>query len=507
MGVLDSPVADQDEQQDDQQYQTINGFRLPVPRTADMNAGRGVPMSGSPRLQAAIGDDLVAQAMAPRVVQQPMVRVEPSQPRAAVRTNPAHTTVHPAVLNAMTAPRVEGTQIPGVAPNGGDDAVKQAMLASSTRMPPAPPQDDSLSSLMQQREQAGQPLDRTNPRYRMSWKQRLLGTLANFGSGMAGKGPVEYVGPGAMNRSYYNDAADQQARTKNLDVAVANREKLNEENLKGFDSAVKQAYESRIADERANTAAARQKTADAQQQNADIRQQLADQRNRDITWDAGKKRFMLGGKIYVPKTIEEGASLEAANGVQGYYTKLWGQQRKNQPININNRSFSARDKLRLDAKAKELGKSIDDLTDDEINDALYPKRGGSGGSPTFKDKAAVDKYSDQWYRQERARVEQQKTLWRRVNPDSKPDDDDFKAAMDSIENQYQQRAADFEERKKGYYAQVGSKGGSTPTTTPAPGKTQTYNYNYVSKDGKTRIGSNDGVNWTDKSTGRPYVQR
>lgn len=428
-------VMDDEQQQDDQQYQNVNGFNLPVPPKA-----------------------------------------------APVRT-------------ASNPTPVEGMHIAGVQPNGGDDAVKQAMMASSTKMPPAPPQDTQLSNLIQQRQDAGTPLNRNDPKYRMGFKGRLLGSLANFASGVAHQGVAVDVGPGATNDRFARDTADRQAQAKNLDVAIGNREKLDEQNRKEFDSATKQAFESQVASARGDTARARQATADAQQQTADVKQQLADEQSRSITFDAKTKRFMKNGKIYVPKTIEEGAALEAGNGISGYYSKMWSQERK------NNNSKPDRQPTELetwmDAFRRQYGR---DPSADEI--ALRHHVGGTG---TFKDRASVDKYSDQWYRQERAKVDQQKKNWKSLNPDA--GDEETQNAMSAIENEYKQRADDFEERKKGYYDQVGGKGGSTQQAPAAQPKTSAKaDYKFKTKpNAKGQVlGSNDGKSWFDIKTGKPY---
>src|SRR5262249_10161207 len=52
---------------------------------------------------------------------------------------------------------------------------------------------------------------KTLPQYRMGIGHRILGTLANFANGFAGKGgqPI-YVGPGALNNRYYQEEAQRQ---------------------------------------------------------------------------------------------------------------------------------------------------------------------------------------------------------------------------------------------------------------------------------------------------------
>lgn len=45
----------------------------------------------------------------------------------------------------------------------------------------------------------------SDPKYKMGIGGRILGAIANFGSGMQGKGPLVYTGKGALNGQYYQD--------------------------------------------------------------------------------------------------------------------------------------------------------------------------------------------------------------------------------------------------------------------------------------------------------------
>lgn len=416
------------------------------------------------------------------------------------------------VRTASNPTPVEGTHIPGVQPNGGDDAVKQAMAASATRMPQAPPQDDQLSNLIQQRQQAGQPLDRTNPKYKMGLGGRIAGSLANFASGVAGKGVAVDVGPGAMNSRYYNDTIDRMNQAKNLDTTIGNREKLDEQNRKEFDSATKQAFESQVASARGDTARARQATADAQQQTADVKQQLADQKGRDISWDATRKRFMQNGKIYVPKTIEEGASLEAAHGLTGYYTKLWSQERKN-----NSGSGSLADELareRMEAQRQKNLSGVQKDIDTAVTrhkaalqkrfDALQFKVDSQEIDPKTPEGAKA--YNDAMAGIERDDYKGMTTLGQQFADRTKRFGETVEAPKPRA---WEQSFLSPDERAKLLGENVKADKAATPPATPkaalaSSGKTGSYKFNYVSKDGKTKIGSNDGTSWFDKSTGKAY---
>lgn len=52
--------------------------------------------------------------------------------------------------------------------------------------------------------------DSNDPKYKMGIGGRILGAIANFGSGMRGKGPLVYTGKGALNGQYYQDLQNYQ---------------------------------------------------------------------------------------------------------------------------------------------------------------------------------------------------------------------------------------------------------------------------------------------------------
>ncbi|HEV2962485.1 MAG TPA: hypothetical protein VG649_11710 [Candidatus Angelobacter sp.] len=84
-------------------------------------------------------------------------------------------------------------------------------------------------------QQARVPVDRHDPKYRMGIGQRILGSLVNFGSGFSNSHlPTVYVGPGAVNRRYYqdqqqreDDAAASDSWLETLDSARTRDEQLH----------------------------------------------------------------------------------------------------------------------------------------------------------------------------------------------------------------------------------------------------------------------------------------
>jgi hypothetical protein len=176
------------------------------------------------------------------------------------------------------------------------------MKGVGNQMPPAAPvgsNNPNLTSLLKQQADYGKPLDRAavdpatgKPKYHMGIGQRLLGIAANFGAGVGGRGPVEYIGPGATNHRYDVDEATRQANLANVGTQIKGQEHLDVENLKAEAELRKQAYEGMTGEARKTAAEAQQSRADAYQQLADTRQQLADLqsgKSSKVTQDANDR--------------------------------------------------------------------------------------------------------------------------------------------------------------------------------------------------------------------------
>jgi hypothetical protein len=138
------------------------------------------------------------------------------------------------------------------------------------------PATTTLPSLMQRRSQAATPLDPSSKQYRMGWGQRLLGTAANFLHGFAGdKAEPIYVGPGATNSRFARDTSVQSQKVAGLDTDIGNQEKLAGLQEKGYEDALKQAYEGQLGDARMQTADAATQRAQAAGELADVKSQLS----------------------------------------------------------------------------------------------------------------------------------------------------------------------------------------------------------------------------------------
>jgi hypothetical protein len=64
-------------------------------------------------------------------------------------------------------------------------------------------------------------IDPNDPKYKMGIGGRIMGTVANFLSGMARQGPAVYTGKGAVNSRYYRDEGN---RLRQLTDAQAQNE-------------------------------------------------------------------------------------------------------------------------------------------------------------------------------------------------------------------------------------------------------------------------------------------
>jgi hypothetical protein len=94
--------------------------------------------------------------------------------------------------------------------------------------------------------------------------------------------------------------------------------------------------------------------------------------------------------------------------------------------------------------------------DPNSGEILEYKRGGGAKASqhTFKDTAAIDKYSNDWYQKQRKSVLEEKAKVKSLNPEAADDDKQLQQEYARIENEYKQRTNDFETQKKNWYAQV-----------------------------------------------------
>jgi hypothetical protein len=180
-----------------------------------------------------------------------------------------------ATVPSYGAPQAPSVQLPSATMPSG--ILRTSVSPGEVPSPAASsPATTTLPNLMRQRSQAATPLDPSSNQYRMGWGQRLLGTAANFLHGFAGdKAEPIYVGPGATNSRFARDTSMQEKKVAGLDTDIGNQEKLAGLQEKGYEDALKQAYEGQLGDARIQTADAATQRAQAAGELADVKSQLS----------------------------------------------------------------------------------------------------------------------------------------------------------------------------------------------------------------------------------------
>lgn len=143
--------------------------------------------------------------------------------------------------------------------------------------PPTGRNNPNLSDLAKQQAEYGKPLDPQavdpesgKPKYKLGTGGRILRALTGFAEGGPGgvlrsfsdQSSPNYAGPGATNWKFGRDEALRQGKLADVNAQIGTQEKLDTENQKGYEDAVKSAYETQLGE--------------AQRQKADVAAQLAD---------------------------------------------------------------------------------------------------------------------------------------------------------------------------------------------------------------------------------------
>ncbi len=183
-----------------------------------------------------------------------------------------------------------------------------------------------------------------------------------------------------MNNRYYQDESARRQALESDDAKLqtyqqqyADQERNYGRQREAYNDEARKAYEQDLQE--------RQRASDEEKmrhnvETEDLRQQMNDlkRQTRSITYDRASGQFLRGGTVYTPKNIEEGVALESQAGIRGPYTQRWQQERRNQPEN-RQRPLSELEKRKLQSYANEHNlKSIDQLSNDQIKDALQAKR-------------------------------------------------------------------------------------------------------------------------------------
>ncbi len=161
--------------------------------------------------------------------------------------DPNQVSVGQKIMNTTSAGNGASTAQPVIGALPGVDTSNQAAIANIAGSM-ANSGRSWLANQTQQEQQVNEEkhtsLDSTNPKYRMGIGQRILGSLVNFGNGFSGdKLPNVYVGPGALNRRYYQDeqqrekeAAASDTRLRRLRTAGVVQDRFQDQLVSPFDT-------------------------------------------------------------------------------------------------------------------------------------------------------------------------------------------------------------------------------------------------------------------------------
>lgn len=189
--------------------------------------------------------------------------------RIAGIKQPAYMPTTPSGADTAPAPSIR----PQIDPNSLPESVRPYQLKPAD----VPQAGSKVPELAKEQARLSTPIDPynrnaeggiagTKPQYRMGVGQRILGTVGNFLSGMGGKGPVTYVGPGATNWRFGREEAARQGQLEGVNTQIKTQEQMDTENEKLQRDAIRQAYEGQLGEARLGTSAAQKETADVRQQ-------------------------------------------------------------------------------------------------------------------------------------------------------------------------------------------------------------------------------------------------
>jgi hypothetical protein len=327
------------------------------------------------------------------------------QSQEMIAANP----VTPASTGAATATATP-TASPANQPSDATDA--SALSASLPSRITAPDYDfNERNRLSQDVAKQQAPLN-NDPALKPRWYDRLIGAAVGGVFGAAGRpGEGAILGGDFVNRRLDRAEQDREQRLTAAQTALSDFDKAAALKHQSFGE---QAEAGRLnlgisTEERARDDYVRKVKRD---------EQIAEKENRDTP----QNRTKLADEV----------------GLKGRDRSVYILTGKVPDENAAARIDIARKRLGLEAERVDLAKQ---------NAASKHQR----AAMTFRDKAAVDRYSNTFYAKKRADAQKAKKDWLTLNPDSDANSEEAQAAFKGIENQYAQDARQFEQQKKGYY--------------------------------------------------------
>jgi len=200
--------------------------------------------------------------------------------------------------------------------NPEEQNIGDQIVASFRRQPPpvSPSAESTLGPLYQSRAEKSLPTDATRDEYKMGIGGRIMGTLANFLSGMGGRDPMVYTGPGATNNRYAQAEHKRLGELNALNNQISDAANLNEMNRKEY----------MLASQRADREAQR---ADNEAQR-DAQQEMMDPDSVYLDNTTGKwKGKTFGGEIRETVPPRWFQQLQAKETMQTQRVKSTGQAR------------------------------------------------------------------------------------------------------------------------------------------------------------------------------------
>jgi hypothetical protein len=201
---------------------------------------------------------------------------EESAPRPSIGDRMAGRAPKPAPAPVDTNPAPAMPSIPFDASKLPPGIAPVTPSPTSVPRPPTGSNNPTLPGLLQKQAELGEPINRQDPKYKMGIGERLRGLASDLLVGAGGHPELATpIGPGTPSRQYGIDESMRQARLANVGTQIQGQEKLDTENQKMYEDAIKQAYDAQLGAARIETADAATQRAEAAGETADVKQQLA----------------------------------------------------------------------------------------------------------------------------------------------------------------------------------------------------------------------------------------
>jgi hypothetical protein len=389
---------------------------------------------------------------------------------------------------------------------------RPSMVAALPPPPEAPQADPRRAEAMNTIANTSSPINprdaqgKTLPQYRPGVGARILRGVGDFFSGgIPGviRGAVDpnapgFYGRGALNNQYFRDEAMRKAQNEGATAEQAALDKeaglqerdFQNRNTQYRDEARTAAQQDVLAERQARDEQMA-KTREEMNQIRDAYEKLREEaekykeENANVTYDKASGQFVSNGHVFTPKNVEQGAVLEAREGIDGPYTALWKQERRNQPITVHTGEtgkFTARDAAKIRAYAR--ANNIAGNTPEEIAGKMTPEQLDRAlsntlqGGEVFINAAERNEYNRRTATLDRQIAGYEEDLRKNSEAAAMPGlDANSKATMDAMAKAAQDKITALETQKKGIEDEIVKRRpqGASSTPQPAPMTPQANN--------------------------------